>query len=237
MVRHASLVALVSLVSLATTAAPVAAKCAMSHLRPEVLSTEELAPGGGIVVATEQASYDEKDEGDAVQPSWQLEIGGTRSAPKIDTLAPGLAVYRVPAGATAATLFDGKTVRGKITIGTTKPLALIAPKVKGIRHDKSLGRRASAYTTVTLDGAPPAGMVALVLADAKGTARSFGVVVDASATEIRVYAHGRCGVVPNNTVESKIGDKVKLFWVDRSGRKSPVSKIVSITGTPATEME
>ncbi|MBL0218575.1 MAG: hypothetical protein IPQ07_32445 [Myxococcales bacterium] len=236
MVRHASWVALVSLVSLGTTAAPAAAKCAMSHLRPEVLSTDEIAPGGGIVVATEQASYDEPDEGDAVQPTWQLEIGGTRSAPKIDTLAPGLAVYRVPASATAATLFDGKTVRGKITIGTTKAAALAAPKVKGIRHDKSMGRRASAYTTVTLDGAPPAGMVALVLTDAKGTPRSFGVVEDGAA-ELRVYAHSRCGVVPNNTVESKIGDKVKLFWVDRNGRKSPVSKIVTITGTPATEME
>jgi len=89
---------------------------------------------------------------------------------------------------------------------------------------------------VTLDGPPPAGVVALVLADAKGKPRSFGLVADA-ATEIQVYAHGRCGVVPNGTVESSIGDKVTLFWVDASGRKSPASKAMTITGKAAVETD
>ena len=211
------------------------AKCAMSHLRPQVLTTQASA-GGGIVVATEQVPYDVKDEGDAVQPTWKLQIGGATSVPKIDVIAPGLAVYRLPAAAGDATLLDGTTVIAKVTTIRTQPVQLVAPKVKGVRHEKTVGRRSSAYTIVALDGAVPAGVVAMVLADTKGKARSFGLV-EAGAKEITVYAHGRCGVVPNDSVESKPGDKVTLFWVDASGRVSPATKAVTVTGKPAVETD
>jgi hypothetical protein len=234
MVRFASaFTAVLALVTLAGSATPAVAKCAMSHLRPKVITSVAIPAGGGIVVATEQVSYDVEDQGDAVQPTWRLEIDGKRTAPKIDTLAPGLAVYRLPASATKATLIDGKTVIGSVTTTTAPRAALAAPRVKSIRHDKTVGRRSSAYTTVKLDAAPPPGMVALVLADAKGTPRSYGLVED-TATEVRVYAHSRCGVVPNNTVESAAGDRVTLFWVDQAGRTSPASKVVTITGKLAT---
>ena len=209
------------------------AKCAMSHLRPEVL-TKEASAGGGIVVATEQVSYDVKDEGDAVQPTWKLSIGGASSAPKIDVIAPGLAVYRLPAAAGDATLLDGTTVIAKVTTVRTQPVQLLAPKVKGVRHEKTIGRRSSAYTIVALAGPVPDGAVAMVLADAKGKARSFGTV-KAGDKEVTVYAHGRCGVVPNDTVESKPGEKVTLFWVDASGRVSPATKAITITGKPQVE--
>jgi len=211
------------------------AKCAMSHLRPDVLTTQA-SIGGGIVVAAESAPYDVADEGDAVQPTWKLEVGGVTSTPKIDVLAPGLAVYRLPAAAGDATLLDGTKVIAKVTTIRTQPVQLLAPKVKGVRHEKRLGRRASAYTRVALDGAPPDGVVALVLADAKGKPRSFGVVT-AGEKEITVYAHPRCGVVPNDTVESKPGDRVTLFWVDASGRTSPVSKPVTVSGKTEAERE
>jgi len=40
--------------------------------------------------------------------------------------------------------------------------------------------------------------------------------------------------VPNGTVESALGDKVTLFWVDGSGRTSPASKAVKVVGTKPT---
>ncbi len=228
MVRLASWFALVTLLS---SSAPVAAKCAMSHLRPKPITTGPVVAGGGIVVATEEVSYDVADQGDAIQPTWQFAIGGTKSKPKIELLAPGLVVYRLPTTTASASvkLVAGKTTFATATLSNAKPTALAAPKVTAVRHDRTLGRGSSAYTRVTLDGAPPAGMVALVLADAKGTPRSFGLIADAS-NEITVYAHSRCGVVPNNTVESSVGDKVTLVWVDQSGRMSPASKILTVTG-------
>lgn len=209
------------------------AKCAMSHLRPQVL-TKEASAGGGIVVATEQVPYDVKDEGDAVQPTWKLRMAGATSAPKIDVIAPGLAVYRLPAASGDATLLDGTTVIAKVTTIKTQPVQLLAPRVKGVRHEKTVGRRSSAYTIVALDGSAPEGVVAMVLADGTGKARSFGLVTK-GAKEITVYAHPRCGVVPNDTVESAPGDKVTLFWVDASGRVSPATKAISVTGKPAME--
>ncbi len=226
MVRFASLFAVLVLAS-----APVDAKCAMSHLRPKVVSAQAIVAGGGILVATEQVPYSVKDEGDATQPTWRLVVNGSKTAPTLDTLAPGLVVYRVTTAGDAS-LVDGANVIAKVTASKSNPATLAAPKVKSIRADKTLGRRASSYTRVTLDGAPPAGAVALVLTDAKGTARSFGLV-GGIGPEVTVYEHSRCGVVPNDTVESSIGDKVKVFWVDQSGRVSPASKTTTVTGKAA----
>ena len=233
MIRLTSLLALAAALA---TSSPADAKCAMGHLRPVVLTTEAFA-GSGIVVATEQAEWDEKEQGEAVQPTWQLELGGAKSAPKIDVLAPGLAVYRLPAAGGDASLVDGAKVIAKVALLRGQPKQLFAPKVKSIVHNKTVGRRSSAFTTVTLDGAPPEGMVALVLADAKGKARSFGIVGDGTATQLDVYAHARCGVVPNDTIESKVGDKVTLFWVDGSGRRSPATKAIRIAGKPTVVNE
>lgn len=157
-------------------------------------------------------------------------VRGTQSAPSIDTLAPGLAVYRLPPRATSVKLVAGKTTIATATTSKAKPADLSAPRVTTVRHERTLGRRPSAYTRVMLDGGVPAGMAALVLADAKGKARSFGLV-DPTSNEITVYAHSRCGTVANNTVESSVGDKVTLRWVDQSGRLSPPSKVIRVTGT------
>jgi len=223
MLRLASLFTVLALAS-----SPADAKCAMAHLHPKVVTTQPIIAGGGILVATEQVPYSVKDQGDANQPTWQLEANGTKTAPTIDTLAPGLVVYRVTTAGDAS-LVDGAKVIARVTASKGNPATLAAPKVKSIRHDKTLGRRSSAYTIVTLDGAPPADAVALVLTDAKGTARSFGLV-EGTGPEVTVYEHSRCGVVPNSTVESRIGDKVKVFWVDQSGRVSPASKTTMVSG-------
>lgn len=230
MIRLASLAALAALVVQLT---PAEAKCAMSHLRPEVVSKGAVAADGGIVVATEQARYDEPEEGDATETKWQLEVGGKTSAPKIDVIAPGLAIYRLPAGARSAKLVDAKSkVRAAVT-GGAKLDTLPAPRIKSVRHEKNLGRRSSAFTRVVLDSGSPAGAVALVIADPKGKPMSFGLL-DAKAepgSEVTVFSHSRCGVVPNGTIEPNLGDKVTVFWVDSAGRVSPPSKVAVVGGT------
>ncbi len=211
-------------------ASPTAdAKCAPQHLAPKVLSEGSIAAGGGFVVAEIDGADDARDSISATQPTWTIATGGAKAAPKIVPLAPGLVVYRVEkAGETS--LLDGTKVLATATAGAPAGRAPSAPKVKGIRHEKTLGRRASAFTRVTLAEPPPDGALALVLTDANGKARSFGLVDPDDPSVITVYAHGRCGVVPNNTVESSAGQRVKLFWVDHSGRTSPASKLVTIAG-------
>jgi hypothetical protein len=168
----------------------------------------------------------------AVQSGWRFRIDGAVQAPKIETLAPGLAVYRPPGKATRAQLEDGgKTVLVKVGFGQDKPLALAAPKVKTITHRAARGRRPFARIEVELGEAVPPGAVAIVLADAKGTPRSWGRV-DAGNARAVALDRTRCSVLPNGTVESAPGDKVMVFWVDRGGRRSPASSAVAIASIP-----
>lgn len=210
----------------ALASAPADAKCRMSVLSAKILTEGPIAATGGFVVAEVDRDDDADTTETAVQPTWTLEVGGAKSAPKIDTIAPGLVVYRVPKEGEAK-LLAGKKVLATATAGATAP-AMPAPKVKLITHTKTLGRRSSTFTRAILSAPPPPGAIAMVLADAKGKARSFGLVEE-NAQVVTVYAHPRCGVVPNDTIESSGGDRVKLFWVDGSGRTSPASKLVTIS--------
>lgn len=227
------LVAAVLLAASAVAFAPAAsAKCAMAHLKYQTVTAAPIGPGGGILVATVEAPYDDRSaDADADnRPAWSIEADGKVAAATYEALAPGLFVYALPAGATSAKLYDGKLVRASVTTTKDKAATLPAPKLVKANLDKALGRRPYAITTVTLDAKPPAGAVALVLADSKGTARSFGLVETGATNEIVVYRHTRCGVVPNDTVEAARGDKVLVFWVDGGGRRSASSNVVSVGG-------
>ncbi|MEO8703014.1 MAG: hypothetical protein ABI867_23410 [Kofleriaceae bacterium] len=210
--------------------APAVAKCARMGLAPSVLTPADSAItiGGGIVVGATDAQGDQLDPGDvAVQPTWRF--AGVATAPVIDLIAPGLAVYRLPATATKATLEDAKHgVRVRVTVGDDKPLVLDAPKPKAIKHTAGMGRRPFTHIVVELREAIPPGAIAIVLADAAGKPRSWHRV-DAGAMTASVFDISRCRVLPNGTIESKGGDLVTLFWVDRAGRKSPASKPFAIT--------
>src|ERR1043166_9722101 len=55
-----------------------------------------VASDGGILVASTYEARGSLEHGDrAVHPEWRVRAGKTLIAPKIDFLAPGLAVYRV----------------------------------------------------------------------------------------------------------------------------------------------
>lgn len=226
MLHRSTLLAAVTALGLAASTQPAAAKCARSTLQATVLTQAPIAPGGGILIAAESSPDQASPEIEhgAVQPTWKLKTGGSSSAPKIDELAPGLAVYRLPAAATKAELLADRRVVAKVTVSRTPVAELAAPKVKTIVHERhAMGRRVSVRTTVTLDGAAPADAVALVLTDAHGTARSFGRVTPGALT-VEVYAHGGCDVLPDGMIESTGSDQVAVFWVDQSGRRSPATR-------------
>lgn len=216
--RHAwSVVALAALL-LPTEAR---AKCAMTGLAPVVLTPDgaTIAPEGGIVVGArpeQDASLDDKDA--AAQPGWRLRIGARAEQPTLVSLAPGLALYKLPSRATQASLIDDKRATvGKVTVGARTP-ALGAPKIKRIVHDTRLGRRPFATVQLQLATPVPAGAVAIVIADAKGVVRSWGEAKPGE-TSVFGYERRRCQVLPNDTVESKPGDKLVAYWIDAGGRK------------------
>ena len=231
--------ALVALSSLVTTSAPVAAKCAMDKLRPKILTASVAVPvgGGGIVVGTESVSDDivgddVVGDGEAVQPTWGFLTGRDLSKPVITVIAPGLVVYRVqPTTRTTGELSDGSHVIATLTVTKDKVAKLPAPKVVSIKQASarvgSTGR--STTTSVQLAGTAPADAVAIVLFDAKRSARSWREVTAGEAV-VEVFHHGRCEVLPNGTIESKIGDKVTVAWVDKYGRLSTSSRVVAIKG-------
>ena len=227
---------------LAASPSPGQAKCARMGLAPVVLTPQNAAVplDGGVVVGITGAPGDHGDVDEVVQRTWRFRVGAALHEPKIETLAPGLAVYRLPVKAPKAQLEDGgKVVQGKITFGEDKPLALAAPKVKRITHQRTItGRGSSARTEVELGEAVPPGAVAIVLADAKGAARSWGGI-DVGALGAVPYAQSRCGVLPNGTLESSAGDQVTVFWVDRAGRRSPASAPVKIVriGKPGADVD
>jgi len=163
------------------------------------------------------------DPGDvAVQASWRVRIGADARPPAIATIAPGLAVYRVAAtDSETATLEDDKH-RALITVKVVHTAdKLAAPRVKRVYHSVSHGRHGSTDVIAVLDGSAPEGALALVLADEKGVARSWG---QGSGSAWTVLSSGGCRTIPNGTVLSGAGDKVTLFWLGADGRVSPATK-------------
>ena len=210
------------LVALALPTGRADAKCAPSSLRPTVATPAgtQIPKTGGIVVLAEKFFDDGKVAKGDVTKRWKPRSGAT----KIEVLAPGLVVYR-----SALELVDGKQTVAKFAAAATEPAVLDAPKVKAIVATKtSRGRKSSTEVEVTLDGAVPAGAVAIVAVDAKGKPMSFGRVEPNG--KLYVYAQHRCEVLPDGTVEPKYGDTVTVFWVDAIGRPSPASKPIKLGG-------
>lgn len=215
------------LISLLALPVDAAADCALLGLVPKVLTAPDavLAQDGGVVVGAVSEDRGSLENGDlAVQPAWKFVVPRGTITPTIDSLAPGLAVYR--ASYDTLELHDDKgDVLAKHDKISDKRDKLPAPKVKTIKYDAPMSRRSIVRIEVTLDGAPPAGVIALVLANAKGAPKSWG---PATGTVFYPYLQRDCLVLPNGTKPSKKGDSVTLFWVDGSGRKSAFTKPMTI---------
>lgn len=203
--------------------AHAAADCALVGLVPKVLTKPDatLAADGGIVVGAVPEDRGPLDDGDVVvQPAWKFVVPKGTITPAITALAPGLAVYRASTDTLVLQNAKAETL-AKATRTSETPAKLAAPAVKSIKYDAPLSRRSIQRVEVTLAGTPPPGVIALVLADAKGTPRSWGPAVGGV---FYPYLQRDCLVLPNGTVPSKKGDKVTLFWVDEHGRTSAVTK-------------
>jgi hypothetical protein len=207
--------------------APAAADCGLMGLVPKVLSADNsvLAPDGGVVVGAVSEDRGPMDDGDiAIQKAWTFVVPKGTITPAIESLAPGLAVYK-----TSADAFELKNEQGDVlataTRAGTKREKLAAPKVKTIKYDAPMSKRNIIRIEVTVDGGAPAGAIALVLADASGKPKSWG---PAAGAVFYPYSHRDCLTLPNGTVPSRKGDKVVLFWVDAHGRKSAFTKPMTI---------
>lgn len=223
--------------SLVGPSRPADAKCRMMGLAPEVIAVPQTPLDGGIVVGFTDAEDIRPEAGDiAVQPSWRFVIDGKSVTPTIVTLAPGLALYKFPAGASGdISLVDGKRLVAKARTTTQALRKLPAPKAKAIRLEQRLGRRPFANVTVELDGDAPVQAIALVLADAKGTPLSWGRVTERGKVE--VLRSRRCHVLPNGTQTPTPNQKVTLFWVDAAGTRSPASAPIAIRASATEDAE
>lgn len=226
--------ALLGLLSLSLFFGPDAdAKCAMMGLAPQVMTPTgaAIAKDGGILVGVIDERDGELETGDAAhQPGWRIKVGSQASEPKIVSLAPGLAVYKLPADAKDAVLIDHKRATiGSVTLAATAPAALVAPKIKKATYAARGGKRPFANLDIELDKAPQGGL-AIVVTDAAGKPRSWGKL-EAGKSTVRGFELRRCRVLPNGTIESKPGDQIKVFLVDASGRKSPLSNTAIVSPT------
>lgn len=202
------------------------ADCALIGLTPKVLSAPDvaIADGGGIVVGAVSEDRAPLDNGDiAVQTDWKFVVPKGTITPAIESLAPGLAVYKTTADTVELQNATGEALAKATRAAKRDKLA--APKIKEIRYDAPISRRSVVKVEVTLDGTAPPGAIALVLADAKGKARSW---TKAEGTVLTPYYQRDCLALPNGTQPSKKGDRVTLFWVDASGRKSAFTKPMTI---------
>lgn len=193
-----------------------------SAVAPLVVTDKAVAADGGIVVITEGRAVENPP------PRQRVRIDGKTSAPNAVALAPGLVLYRLPAGTKTAEVVEGKTVVAKVTVAAKVPAPLAAPRVKAIASRIDVGRKTQQRSEVTLADPVPAGAMALVVTDARdGHALTFGMPY-AGASAVRVYYHFGCGTVPEGMAMPMMGDQVKLHWVDASGRVSPETPALTV---------
>jgi hypothetical protein len=212
-------------------------------LAPKVVTRTgaELPSDGGIVVIAEPKQGGKLDPGDAAIPkSWRFK--GNAGEPTFVSLAPGLAVVKLPKDASGRTisgeLFDGKTALVAVKATDKLTPILPAPSVQSIVEPQRVSRRVRERVTVKLDS-QPAGAIAVVLAEPgkNGKPRSYGLIPNLpgggkTSIEVDAYAHHECQALPNGTVPSKPGDLVVVMFVDELGRLSAPSKPFKIAAAP-----
>lgn len=209
------------------------ADCAATELQTTVVTPQDAeipSDGGILVAATFRTGVRKDNDGEAVRPGWRLR-GKKLTAPKIDVLAPGLAVYRVT--------FDGKAgpvelededhkVVAKVIGSKAKLAQLAAPDLKKVSFSAMVSRHSSQRIQATLVADAPPEAYALVIADAKGTAKSWGLV--SKGLVQYPYSHNDCEMLPNGTTVAAIGSMVTVYWVTADGRRSAASKPIKLTG-------
>jgi len=242
-----AVVALAAALSFAPSA-PVQAKCAPTLLAPQLLThpADTIPAGGGVLVGYIHSRDDDaaaaRGADPAVNADWKMTVAKRRVAPRIEVLAPGLAVYRPGAirGArpTALTLRDGKGKKlGAFSArGRAAAFALSAPTVTSattvtttVDYGRYQGTKEIA--TVVVD-AIPRGAVALIAYRTSGTtpvAIAWARVEASSKPAIEIYATpGRCGTEPDGLSAPTTGESIVVAWVDQFGQRTSMSAPVRV---------
>lgn len=217
------------------------AKCARVILEPEVLTHgADVIPGGGGVLLGYQQSTDweaQPASGDpAYRDDWRFIVRKRRVKPKVEQLAPGLAVLRPGTikSTTTITLKDAAGTKVGAFKARKKPskFRAAAPGVTALTLTTTQGGRRGDDTTatVTLEVAPPAGAVALVmyLGDQDTSpAISWANVKASTSTSVVIFqSRSHCGGNPAGMAGPAAADLVSFRWIDQFGRKSPRSAAV-----------
>jgi len=215
------------LVALLSLASPRIARgdCAMVEYFPNPLTPAATDIGdGGIVVAQLAFAKHLPTE----SSTWRFRVGTKTSVPAITSIAPGLDVYRPSKRGAKLVLVggDGKPIV-ELTSTKRKRAELPVPSIKAIQFSESRGRHSSASTVAELIGDPPDGVIALVAYDRTGKPRSFGTVVK-NAKQVDLYNRSDCGGPFRGTVVSRTGDRIRVAWLDASGRLSKQSAPIRV---------
>ncbi len=222
--------ALLATLSLSLAAPAAGADCMFSGLtaKPVTAANTALPADGGIVIAALPDNAGKLDPGDAALEHPFVIKGVNKSIARV--LAPGLVVVPVPPKTTD--LYDqaGKSVLAIKTTADKVPL-LPAPSVSTVESITRRTRRGSARVMVAFDKLPT-GAIAVVLSDAKGKPRSWGLVEAAPDKRIAAFNSGDCQAMPNGTLPSKNGDQVIIQLVDAYGRLSAPTKLITVKDAP-----
>ncbi|CAN5698369.1 hypothetical protein BH11MYX2_BH11MYX2_21790 [soil metagenome] len=204
----------------------------INGLTPTVLTPDKapLVGGGGILIADLPAAMTAPGKAPPPAPVWSLRDGTTKNS----TIAPGLTV-RVPTGKAKSSPFElvDATQRHVVTVYGTEDLGgpVPVPNVSSVVTMGATSYRTSGEISLKAPGVP-AGIAAIVLANADGTPREFMRVQkgDTKADPI----HGHCQQDPDGTLTTQVGDSVTLFYVDDHGRVSKPTKAFKVMPPPTT---
>jgi len=214
-----------------------AGECDLRPLYASRLTTADVAipPGGGVVIALGRLEGLVPSQPDLVKTRWKFVDGANQTAPVVRVLAPGLAVYQPPAGATAIALADGKQVIAKLRRTATATPLLPAPPVTAIvaSTTEPRGPREEVQRSidVTLSGPRPDDAVALVMFTEAGVATSWVPTVGYRGDKgtLAVYhSPHRCESEPPGVIALPAGARATVAWVDASGRFGARSKVFTI---------
>jgi hypothetical protein len=243
---------LLLLIAMAYPTVADAGPCAIQSLTPHPLVHAQIAPGGGVVVGLIRGGFHTNSATSAVDKAWRFRDVNKLVEPAVQDIAPGLAVYTLPAtGSPELALLDGDgtEIVAKVLRASKVTPVLAAPPLVSITyetHSASLGRRGiQTYTTGIADIGPdiPEGAAALIVYEvtktgnvARSWASTMGVVREEASktktTKVSVYQSGtRCNPSLPGITAIAAGAKVVVAWLDTSGRLSPVSKPVTARAT------
>lgn len=234
--RVATFVVSGALVALAAPAAD-AGKCSGAPLSTMVLSPKDVVidDDGGVLLGAVSYGYG----GDGFEPHevrWSFTDGVTAHPAKLRPIAPGL-VSILPSPAPGHLSVEltkqlhlqdaaNKVVaspRYDFVVYDDPPLAAPAPP-RAAKYSETKGNRTwSRSVSLTLAGAPPPNVIAMIALDAKGEALSWAHVMS-DATEVTIWATRSCVDNPRGYGSMTRGDKIFVAWVDTAGHVSPRSK-------------